>query len=131
MPNAIKGLVLALVLTPSTASAWGFETHKYIMSRAIDVLPAAIRPFFQANRTFVVEHCVDPDLWRVAGFVDEPPRHFVDIDAYGKYPFTELPRDYKAALAKYGRETLTKNGLLPWRTDEMAGNLGKTFQQVP
>jgi hypothetical protein len=135
MPNAVKGLVpavlLVVVLVPAPASAWGFETHKYIMSRAIDVLPAAIRPFFQANRTFIVEHCVDPDLWRVAGFVDEPPRHFVDIDAYGAYPFTELPRDYNAALKKFGREMLVKNGLLPWRTDEMAGQLGKMFQQIP
>jgi Zinc dependent phospholipase C len=131
MPNLVAGLVLMSLLVPSSASAWGFETHKYIVSRAIDVLPAEIRPFFQANRTFIVEHCVDPDLWRVAGFADEPPRHFVDIDAYGTYPFAELPRDYNAALAKYGRETLTKNGLLPWRTAEMAGQLAKMFQQIP
>jgi len=131
MPNVVKGLMLALMLTPTPAYGWGFETHKYIVSRAIDMLPDAIRPFFQANRTFVVEHCVDPDLWRIAGFVDEPPRHFVDIDAYGTYPFTELPRDYNAALAKFGRETLVKNGLLPWRTDEMAGQLEKMFQQIP
>ena len=43
-------------------------------------------------------------------------------------PFTELPRDYDAALVKFGAETLTRNGLLPWRTAEMAGNLGRAFQ---
>lgn len=117
-----------VLLTPASSAAWGFETHKFIMSRAIDILPEAIRPFFQANRVFVVEHCIDPDLWRVAGFTDELPRHFVDIDAYGKYPFTELPRDYEAALRKYGQDTLTRNGLLPWRTAEMSGNLFRAFQ---
>jgi hypothetical protein len=121
-------VALLALLVPSPAAAWGFETHKFIVSRAIDLLPDAIRPFFQANRVFVVEHAIDPDLWRNAGFTDEPPRHFVDIDAYGKYPFAKLPRDYKAALAKFGLATLTKNGLLPWRTQEMADKLGKGFQ---
>ena len=121
---------LLMVSAPSPAAAWGFETHKFIVSRAIDILPAAIRPFFEANRVFIVEHCIDPDLWRTAGFTDEPPRHFVDIDAYGKYPFTELPRDYDAALVKFGAEALSRNGVLPWRTAEMAGNLGRGFQGV-
>jgi hypothetical protein len=125
----LAALTLVVLLMPSPAAAWGFEAHKLIMSRAIDILPAAIRPFFQANRVFVVEHVIDPDLWRTAGFLDEPPRHFIDIDAYGKYPFSELPRDYDAALAKYGQSTLTKNGLLPWRTAEMSGHLLKAFQE--
>lgn len=124
--TAVAALVALLI--PSPALAWGFETHKFIVSSAIDILPDAIRPFFQANRVFVVEHCIDPDLWRIAGFTDEPPRHFVDIDAYGKYPFAELPRDHDAAVVKFGQETLTKNGLLPWRTAEMSGNLGRAFQ---
>jgi hypothetical protein len=121
-------VALVALLMPSPARAWGFDTHKFIVSRAIDILPDAIRPFFQANRVFVVEHCIDPDLWRTAGFTDEPPRHFVDMDSYGKYPFTELPRDYDAALAKFGQDTLTKYGLLPWRTAEMSGNLRRAFE---
>ena len=120
-------VVLQALMMPSRAAAWGFETHKFIVSRAIDLLPEAIRPFFQANRVFVVEHAIDPDLFRTAGFVDEPPRHFVDMDAYGAYPFSELPRDYDAALAKYGLEKLTKNGLLPWRTADMSAQLRKAF----
>jgi hypothetical protein len=128
MRKAIAVLALVAVLMPSPALAWGFETHKFVMSRAIDLLPDEIRPFFQANRVFVVEHCIDPDLWRNAGFTDEPPRHFVDMDSYGTYPFTALPRDYDAAMVKYGQETLTKNGLLPWRTAQMAGTLGRAFQ---
>jgi len=128
MRKAVAAIALIALSVPVPAWAWGFETHKFIVSRAIDMLPEAIRPFFQANRTFVVEHCIDPDLWRTAGFLDEPPRHFVDIDAYGKYPFAELPRDYDQALAKFGLATLTKNGLLPWRAAEMSANLFKTFQ---
>lgn len=128
MRQAAAILAFLALLAPSPAAAWGFETHKFIVSRAIDILPEAIRPFFQANRVFVVEHAIDPDLWRSAGFADEPPRHFVDIDAYGKYPFTDLPRDYDAAIAKFGFETLSKNGLLPWRTNEMSGRLRQAFE---
>jgi hypothetical protein len=127
--TAMFALAAMLMLSmPAPVLAWGFETHKFIVSRAIDILPAAIRPFFEANRVFVVEHCIDPDLWRTAGFTDESPRHFLDMDAYGKPPFTELPRDYDAALAKFGADTLARNGLLPWRTAEMTGNLGRAFQ---
>ena len=128
MRNAVACVLIVLLLTPSTAGAWGFETHKFIVSRAIDLLPEAIRPFYEANRVFVVEHAIDPDLWRTAGFTDEPPRHFLDMDAYGKYPFKDLPRDYDAALEKYGADVLNRNGLLPWRAADMAGNLRRAFE---
>ena len=130
MRKATAMLALAALLMPSPAMAWGVETHKFIVSRAIDMLPAAIRPFFEANRVFIVEHCIDPDLWRTAGFTEESPRHFLDMDAYGKTPFTDLPRDYDAALVKFGAETLARNGVLPWRTSEMAGNLWRGFQSA-
>ena len=90
-----SALLAATLLVPSTAGAWGFEAHQFIVSRAIDLLPAEIRPFFEANRAFIVERSIDPDLWRNAGFTDEPPRHFVDLDAYGKYPFKDLPRELR------------------------------------
>lgn len=111
-------------------SAWGFEAHKFISERAIDLVPAAVKPFYERQRAFIVEHTIDPDLWRIAGFEDEPPRHFLDLDAYGAHPFTDLPREYGAALLKFGPETLAKNGLLPWRVEEMYGRLVRAFQQM-
>ena len=45
----------------------------------------------------------------------EGPRHFLDIDIYGPYPFVELPHDYDDAVAKFGVETVTKRGLATWR----------------
>lgn len=128
MRKTIAGLLVVMLVVPLPAAAWGFETHKFIMSRAIDLLPDAIRPFFDANRITIVEHVIDPDLWRLAGFLDEPPRHFLDIDAYGKYPYADLPRDYDEAVKKFGAETVIKNGLLPWRADEMGRRLVRAFQ---
>ena len=124
------GLLTVLLMCPSTASAWGFDAHKFIVARAIDILPAPLRPFYEANRAFIVERAIDPDLWRNAGFAEEPPNHFLDFDAYGKYPFTDLPRGYDEALKKYGIDELRENGLLPWRTHEIAGRLIRGFEAV-
>lgn len=130
MRSIASGVLTAILLTPAAADAWGFEAHKFIVSRAIDILPAPLRPFFEANRAFIVERSIDPDLWRNAGFTEEPPNHFLDFDAYGPYPFKDLPREYDAALKKHGIDKLRQNGLVPWRTQEMAGRLIRGFDQV-
>jgi Zinc dependent phospholipase C len=120
-------VVACLTLLPSPLRAWGIDIHRTIAERAIALLPAELRPFYEKHKTFVVEHSIDPDLWRTAGFEEEPPRHFVDLDAYGPYPFTALPRDYDAAVAKFGAEFVRKNGTLPWRTQEIYDQLVKAF----
>lgn len=128
-PASTVTLLVVLFLSPTPASAWGFDAHRFIVQRAIDLLPPEIRPFFEKHRLFVSEHAVDPDLWRSAGFTEEPPRHFVDLDAYGGYPFEALPRDYRAAEAKHGKQKLEQYGLLPWRAAEIYGRLVTAFEQ--
>jgi hypothetical protein len=130
MQRAAGLLAVVLTLTiPRPAAAWGFEGHKYIMASAIPLLPAELRPFFLANRTFIVEHAIDPDLWRTAGWEQESPRHFLDMDAYGMYPFPDLPHAEADAVAKYGREFVDKNGTLPWRAEEIYKKLVEAFAQ--
>ena len=119
--------ILLLAGLPDPASAWGFEAHKFIMERAIALLPAEIRPFFVHHQTSIVEHVIDPDLWRTAGWEQEPPRHFLDLDAYGPYPFAKLPRDYGQAVAQHGEAFVIKNGLVPWRSAEIYGKLVEAF----
>lgn len=115
-------------LTPAPADAWGFEAHKFIMDRAIALLPPQIRPFFEADRATLVERSVDPDLWRTAGWEGEAQRHFLDMDAYGAYPFPDLPHDFDKAVKEHGREFVQKNGTLPWRTEEFYRKLVEAFQ---
>jgi hypothetical protein len=131
MRTTLLPLVLAaILLVPVPAHAWGFEAHKMIMDRAIALLPPELRPLFERNRASVVERAIDPDTWITAGWEEERPRHFLDIDweGYGKYPFTALPHDYTAAVAKFGKSRVDENGLLPWRAEEIYGNLRRAFE---
>jgi hypothetical protein len=123
--------VLAVAAAPIRTHAWGFEAHKAIMERAIGLLPAELRPFFERSKSILVERAIDPDTWRVAGFDSlEASSHFLDLDweGYGTYPFAELPRDYTAAVAKFGKQRVDENGTLPWRVEEMHGNLRRAFE---
>lgn len=125
--HVVLALALCCLLAPRAASAWSFELHREITARAIALLPPEIAPFFETHRDYLTEHSIDPDLWRNAGFTDEPPRHYLDLDAYGEYPFADLPRDFDEAVAKFGREKVTKYGTVPWRTAEMWERLVKAF----
>ena len=124
-------LAAVMVLAPDrAANAWGFEAHKFIVDKAIALLPAEIRPFFERYRVTIVEHAIDPDLWRTMGWdAEEGPRHFLDMDAYGQSPFAALPRDRDEAVKKFGPEMITKNGVLPWRAQEIQDKLAEAFQQ--
>ena len=121
--------IAAFVATPVSASAWGIEVHKYILARAIPLLPREIRPYFEKYRSSIVEHAGDPDLWRTVGWLEEPPRHFLDMDAYGPSPFKEFPHDYDEAVKRYGLEFVQKNGTLPWRAEEIYRKLVEAFTQ--
>ena len=114
---------------PRSGSAWGFEGHRFITDHAIALLPGEIRPFFEKFRGEIVEHSIDPDLWRTAGWLEEPPRHFLDMDAYGPYPFKDLPQDYEAAVKQHGEAFVRKNGTLPWRVQELYPRLVEAFAQ--
>jgi hypothetical protein len=123
-------LLAAVLMVPAPAQAWGFEGHHLIMERAIALLPPELRPLFEKHKAKAIERIIDPDTWREAGFTDEEPNHFLDLDweGFGKEPFTELPRDFNAAVAKFGRARINQYGRVPWRTEEMFGNLERAFQ---
>src|SRR3954471_14388451 len=99
-------LLLAIVLAvPASSSAWGFDAHRFIADRMIELLPPQLKPFYDKRRAFIVERAIDPDLWRSVGWEQESPNHFLDFDhaAFGPYPFEALPHDYSAAVQKFGK----------------------------
>ncbi|OFW41626.1 MAG: hypothetical protein A3J29_11575 [Acidobacteria bacterium RIFCSPLOWO2_12_FULL_67_14b] len=129
----VAALLLAVLVTiPATVSGWGFEAHKFIADRMIGLLPPELKPLFEKRRAYVVERAIDPDLWRTVGWEQEPPNHFLDLDheAFGPYPFDGLPRDYAAAVQKFGKDFMHEQGLLPWRVQEFYGMLQREFESL-
>jgi hypothetical protein len=131
MRKALVAVIAVAVawLVPAPASAWGFAGHQLIMKRAIELLPPELKPFFERNRDELVVRVTDPDVWRTAGWPDDP-NHFVDfgMKELGAYPFAALPREQGAALEKFGATLLTRIGRLPWREAEEFGNLRRGFE---
>ena len=123
--------VVLLLLVPAPTFAWGFEAHKFIADRMIELLPPELKPLFVARRPFIIERAIDPDLWRNV-WEEEAPNHFLDMDheVFGPYPFAGLPRDYADAVQKFGRNFVHQQGLLPWRTSEFFGRLLREFESL-
>ena len=111
-----KTLLLAILglLAPQFALAWGESAQRLIVNRAVDTLPYELRPFFENNRKFLIDHVNDP-LGLIVQHPWERNNHFIELDKYGKFPFTTLPRNYKAAIDKYSKSKIQATGLLPWQ----------------
>lgn len=130
---AVVGLsVLAL---QAGVSAWGMDVHRLITKRAIDGLPADVKPFFLARADFIIEHSVDPDLWRVVelggALGPEEPNHFLDFDGFNEpAPFKGVPREWNAVVQKYGVDVANKNGRLPWRGEEIFNKMVGAFGEM-
>ena len=110
---ALACLVL-LLCSPQNSRAWGRSGHRLVVNKAVDTLPQGIRDFFDTNRSFLLQHVTDP-LDVIAETPAERHNHFIALDRYGRFPFETLPRDYKAAVTKFGKSKLEANGLLPWQ----------------
>jgi hypothetical protein len=106
---AVMGLCL-----PDKVVAWGNNAQRLIVNHAVDTLPYELRPFFENNRNFLIQHVNDP-LNQLDKHPNERQNHFIELDKYGKFPFDALPRSYKAALSKYSKSRIESTGLLPWQ----------------
>ena len=98
-----------------TGRSLGFEAHKFIMDRAIALLPADLRPIFERHRAVcrASDRSRHPDHRRTVrrGGAAPLPRH----RRTESYLFRELPRDYAAAVKKFGERRVQRDGTLPWR----------------
>jgi len=125
--KAVFVVALLGLLLPRMAGAWGESAQRLVVNRAVDTLPNEIRPFFENNRKFLTDHVDDP-----LGLIDEHPwernNHFIELDKYGKFPYDALPRNYKAAIDKYGKSKILSTGLLPWQIGVYSAKLTEDFR---
>ncbi|HXX99725.1 MAG TPA: hypothetical protein VEI54_02320 [Candidatus Limnocylindrales bacterium] len=126
--SLLAALSLACTLLPGDAYAWGNNAQRLIVNHAVDTLPYELRPFFEANRNFLIQHVNDP-LNSLDKHPNERQNHFIEIDKYGKFPFEALPRNYKSAVAKYGKSKIDTTGLLPWQVGVYSARLTDDLKQ--
>ena len=120
-------LVLLLVLTQLNSNAWGFYAHRRINYYAVFLLPPEMLLLYKSHIGFLEEHAVDPDKRRYA-VNEEGPRHYIDLDRYGSYPYDSLPRSWSKALQKYG-DSLQTHGIVPWWLQTMLHRLTNAFRE--
>jgi hypothetical protein len=109
------------------ALCWGFYAHQQINYHAVFLLPPDMVVLYKPHIAFISEHAVDPDKRRYA-VPNEAPRHYIDIDHYGAYPYTALPRKWSEAVAKFGEDTLQAYGIVPWHIQTMLMRLTDAFK---
>lgn len=90
-------LTLALLVSSSFQSDWGFFGHRRINHLAVFTLPPPLIGFYKKHIDYLTEHAIDPDKRRYASRF-EAERHYIDLDVFGTFPFENLPRHWFDAL---------------------------------
>ena len=91
-------------------------------------LPPELFSFYKMHVDYLTVHAVDPDKRRYSDPA-EAPRHFIDIDHYGKNPFDSVPEKWKDAVEKFSEDSLIKYGIVPWHINIMYYRLVKAFRE--
>lgn len=97
---ALAVFALSLASFIPASPVWGFFAHKRINRLAVLTLPPEMMVFFKQHIDWISDHAVDPDMRRYASR-HEAPRHYIDLDEYGKPPFDNVPRLRLDALMHY------------------------------
>ncbi len=123
----LSALAIVGLLSAPPAFAWGPNAHRLVTSKAVDTLPPELRDFFDASRDALAQRSADPHDAAMKNPA-EARTHFLRLDHYGRFPFDGLPREYKAAVKKYGQRTVEANGVLPWQIGVLSERLTNAFK---
>ena len=126
----MKKILLLILLSAiyRNAFCWGFFAHQKINYYAVFLLPPQMLVLYKPQIDFLGVHAVDPDKKRYM-VATEGPHHYIDIDHYGKYPFSELPRNWADAANKFSEDTLRAHGIVPWWIQTMEQRLTAAFKE--
>lgn len=114
------------VLCAFLSQSWGFFGHKKINRLAVFTLPPEMIGFYKRNIDYLSEAAVNPDRRRYS-VVDEAPRHYIDLDDYGDSAVHTLPRYWKEAVERFGKDSLNAKGILPWHVYRVYNQLRDAF----
>lgn len=110
------------------SAPWGFWAHQRINQMALYTLPQELFAFYKPHIDYVTEHAVDPDKRRYA-IAEEAPRHYMDLNHYGTYPYENVPHKWNDAVEKFSEDTLQTYGIVPYHIEKMMYWLTKAFKE--
>lgn len=117
---------ISLVVLLIFSSGWGFFAHRQINRLAVFTLPVEMITFYKKNIRYIEEAAVNPDRRRYI-VPEEAPRHYIDLDGYGDSAAFRLPRYWKEAVEKFGKDSLQAHGILPWNINRVYNELKDAF----
>ena len=121
-------LFCVVVCVGLRVEGWGFFAHRLVNYHAVFLLPPEMLVLYKPNIEYLVEHSVDADKRRYA-VQDEGPRHYFDMDRYGKDEFASKDVTWKQACEKFPEDTLKTHGIVPWWIQVSLGRLVNAFKE--
>ncbi len=121
---AVESLVEESDIEPT----WGTKGHTLVNELTVGAVPDDLRLFYDLHRDEVIELAMAADDAKKTDPA-ERPRHFLDIDLYGDFPFKNLPEDFNDAVAKFGKKTVLDRGIVPWQIETTYDKLVDAFRK--
>lgn len=127
MKKIFSASLFIFILPSFLLFGWGDKGHKIIASFAMKLLPEEIKLSDQMKFA-IIEHSLDPDN-RKKGDRSEGPKHFIDIDRYKEFLDGKMITSRDTLNKIYGDSLVTKEGVLPWATEETFNKLVNAFKE--
>lgn len=127
MKNKFSYVITLLLVQSIFVYGWGDKGHKTITLFAMKLIPKQMN-FSEDLKQAIVEHSVDPDK-RKRDDRSEGPKHFIDIDYYKEYMDGKIITSIDTLKKLYDEKTVTREGILPWATENSFSELTKAFKE--
>lgn len=124
----IAAAVTLCAMLPAPSFAWGANAQRLIANKAIETLPPDLRDFYESNRVRILAMIADP-LDNLDKNPGEQHLHVLYLNRYPPFPFDSLPRNYQAAVKKFGQAKIDANGVLPWQIGVYSEKLTEAFRE--
>lgn len=115
-PRPAAAFALAVFLA-APAWGWGGKMHEIINRRAAEAVEGPAAAAWGPMGRTLGAHASDADH-RKSSDSAEPPRHFLDADAWDSPPFDDVPRTLDGMFRRHGREATLRFGIVPWAIEE-------------
>ncbi len=106
----------------SIAQGWGDKGHQRINQAAAQIIDGSFGQYIKYYADSLASHAPDPDAWK-RNDPEEGQRHYIDIDLYSAYPFTDLPPTQAELISSFGVENVRRWGIGPYWIEEYSRNI--------